>query len=107
MSNLVVIGYDDQFKAEEVGLMLWKIQKEHLIDLQDSAVAVKDGWGKVKLLHKPFNPTTDDAAGGGFWATILGAILLIFYGSLPLLRNCITRVPQVNGEVAGQCSKSV
>lgn len=79
MSNLVVIGYDDQLKAEEVRLMLWKIQKEHFIDLQDSAVAVKDGWGKVKLLHEPFNPATDDAAGGGFWATILGAILVIFY----------------------------
>ena len=86
MSNLLVIGYDDQLKAEEVRLILWKIQKEHFIDLQDSAVAVKDGWGKVKLLHQPFNPTTDDAAGGGFWATILGvllailgAILVIFY----------------------------
>ena len=39
MSELVVIGFDDQFKAEEVRLMLWKMQKEYLIDLGDAVVA--------------------------------------------------------------------
>jgi uncharacterized membrane protein len=41
MSDLVVVGYDDQFKAEEVRLMLWKMQKEYLIDLKDAVVAEK------------------------------------------------------------------
>jgi len=35
MSTLVVIGYDDQHKAEEVRLALAKLQKEYLIDLED------------------------------------------------------------------------
>jgi uncharacterized membrane protein len=56
MSNLVVIGYDDQFKAEEVRLKLWKMQKEYLIDLEDAVVAVKDEKGKVKL-HQALNLT--------------------------------------------------
>jgi uncharacterized membrane protein len=75
MSNLVVIGYEDQFKAEEVRLMLWKMQKEYLIDLEDAVVAVKDDKGKVKL-HQAVNLTAAGAAGGGFWGALIGLIFL-------------------------------
>jgi uncharacterized membrane protein len=75
MSNLVVIGYDNQFKAEEVRLMLWKMQKEYLIDLEDAVVAVKDDEGKVKL-HQAVNLTAAGAAGGGFWGALIGCIFL-------------------------------
>jgi uncharacterized membrane protein len=75
MSNLVVIAYDDQFKAEEVRLMLWKMQKEYLIDLEDAVVAVKDDKGKVKL-HQAINLTAAGAASGGFWGALIGLIFL-------------------------------
>jgi uncharacterized membrane protein len=75
MSNLVVIGYDDRFKAEEVRLMLWKMQKEYLIDLEDAVVAVKDDKGKVKL-HQAVNLTAAGAASGGFWGALVGVIFL-------------------------------
>jgi uncharacterized membrane protein len=75
MSNLVVIGYSDQFKAEEVRLMLWKMQKEYLIDLEDAVVAVRDEKGKVKL-HQAVNLTAAGAVGGGFWGTLIGLIFL-------------------------------
>ncbi|MFH1118066.1 MAG: DUF1269 domain-containing protein [Pseudomonadota bacterium] len=75
MSNLVVIGYDDLFKAEEVRLMLWKMQKEYLIDLEDAVVAVKDNEGKVKL-HQATNLTAAGAVGGGFWGALIGLIFL-------------------------------
>jgi uncharacterized membrane protein len=75
MSNLVVIGYDGQFKAEEVRLMLLKMQKEYLIDLEDAVVAVKDDKGKVKL-HQAVNLTAVGAAGGGFWGALIGLIFL-------------------------------
>lgn len=75
MSNLVVIGYEDQFKAEEVRLMLWKMQKEYLIDLEDAVVAVKDEKGKVKL-HQAVNLTAAGAVGGGFWGALIGLIFL-------------------------------
>ena len=45
MSTLVVVGYDDQFKAEEIRLALKKMQQEYLIDLEDAVVAVKDQRG--------------------------------------------------------------
>jgi len=75
MSDLVVIGYDEQFKAEEVRLMLWKMQKEYLIDLEDAVVAEKNDKGKVKL-HQAINLTAAGAASGGFWGALVGLIFL-------------------------------
>ena len=75
MSNLVVIGYDDPFKAEEVRLKLRKMQKDYLIDLEDAVVAVKDEKGKVKL-HQAVNLTAAGAVGGGFWGSLIGLIFL-------------------------------
>lgn len=75
MSTLVVIGYDDEFKAEEVRLKLRKLQKDYLLDLEDAVVAVKDGSGKVKL-HQAVNLTAAGAVGGGFWGSLIGLIFL-------------------------------
>ncbi|QEG33499.1 DUF1269 domain-containing protein [Bythopirellula goksoeyrii] len=75
MSTLVVIGYDDAFKAEEVRLSLRKMQQDYLIALEDAVVAVKDAAGKVKL-HQPVNLTGAGALGGGFWGTLVGMIFL-------------------------------
>lgn len=75
MSTLVVVGYNDQFKAEEVRLKLWQMQKEYLIDLEDAVVATKDDKGKVKL-HQAVNLTATGAASGGFWGTLIGMIFL-------------------------------
>src|SRR4029077_9982527 len=75
MSTLVVIEYDDMFKAEEVRLTLMKMQKDYLIDLEDAVVAVKDKKGKVRL-HQAVNLTAAGAVSGGFWGTLIGVIFL-------------------------------
>ncbi len=75
MSTLVVIGYDDRYKAEEVRLKLVKMQKEYLIDLEDAVIAEKDEKGKVKL-HQAFNLTAAGAVSGGFWGALIGLIFL-------------------------------
>lgn len=75
MSTLAVIGYDNEFKAEEVRLTLRKLQKEYLIDLEDAVVAVKDAQGNVKL-HQAVNLTAAGAVGGGFWGSLIGLIFL-------------------------------
>jgi uncharacterized membrane protein len=75
MSTLVVIGYDDRFKAEEVRLKLMKLQKEYLIDLEDAVVVTKDEKGKVKL-HQAVNLTAAGAVSGGFWGSLVGLIFL-------------------------------
>ena len=69
------MAYDDEFKAEEVRLTLTKLQKEHLIELEDAVVVVKKPDGKVKL-NQAVNLTAAGAAGGGFWGLLLGTLFL-------------------------------
>jgi uncharacterized membrane protein len=45
------IGYDDEFKAEEVRLTLCKLQKDYLVDMEDAGVAVKNAEGKERLIE--------------------------------------------------------
>ncbi len=92
MSTLVVIGYDDPFKAEEVRLKLLKMQKDYLVDLGDAVVATKGKDGKVKL-HQIVNTVKAGALSGGFWGTLIGLIFLF-----PLLGLA---VGAVSGAVAG------
>jgi uncharacterized membrane protein len=75
MSTLVVIEYDDEYKAEEMRLKLRRMEKEYLIDLEDAVVAVKDPAGKIKL-HQSVNLTGMGAVSGGFWGTLVGLIFL-------------------------------
>ena len=75
MSDLVVIGYDNEFRADEVRLQLLKMQKEYLIDLEDAVVAVKRADGKVKL-HQSYPLPAAGAMGGGFWGLLVGTIFL-------------------------------
>ena len=75
MSDLVVIGYDNEFRADEVRLALVKMQKDYLLDLEDAVVAVKKADGKVKL-HQATSLPTAGAMGGGFWGLLIGTIFL-------------------------------
>jgi uncharacterized membrane protein len=75
MSELVVIAFDDQHKAEEVRLALLKMQEDYLIDLEDAVVAVKRPDGKIKL-HQIYNLTAAGAVSGGFWGTLIGLVFL-------------------------------
>src|SRR5215831_17304379 len=75
MATLVVIGYENELKAEEVRLALLKLQKEYLIDLIDAVVVVREPNGKVRLrqLH---NLTAAGALSGGFWGALIGLLFL-------------------------------
>lgn len=75
MSTLVVVGYNDPHRAEEVRLTLIQLQKDYLIDLEDAVAAVKDADGKVKL-HQAVNLTATGAISGGFWGSLIGLIFL-------------------------------
>jgi uncharacterized membrane protein len=75
MSELIVIGYDDPFKADEIRLQLLKLQREYLVDLEDAVVAVKGKDGKVRL-HQAFPLTAMGATGGGFWGALIGLIFM-------------------------------
>ena len=76
MSDLIAIAYQDEFKAEEVRLTLAKLQKAHLLELEDAAVVIKDNKGQVKL-KQAMNLTTAGAVSGGFWGLLIGSLFLV------------------------------
>ena len=75
MSDLVVIGFEDEHTAFEMRAALAKLQKEYLIEMEDVVVVTKDDKGKVKL-HQAVNLTAAGAVGGGFWGMLIGMIFL-------------------------------
>ena len=74
MSNLVVIGFDEPHKAEEVRLKLHELQSQNLLDLADVVVAVKDESGKIKLHHEG-DLISDAAVFQGFCGSLANLIL--------------------------------
>jgi uncharacterized membrane protein len=75
MADLVVIGFEDEHKAEEVRLALLRMQREYLIDLEDAVVAIKKENGKIKL-NQAVNLTAAGAVSGGFWGTLVGLLFM-------------------------------
>ena len=73
MSELVVIGFEDEQTAFEMRATLANLQKEYLIEMEDVVVVTKDEKGKVKL-HQALNLTLAGAVGGSFWGMLMGII---------------------------------
>jgi len=76
MSDLVVIEFPSEAKAEEVRHKLLDMQKEYLIELGDAVIAVKQANGRIKL-NQLFHPTAVGAVTGTFWGTLVGLIFLV------------------------------
>jgi len=75
MSTLAVIGFDDESQADEVRVELLKLQRDHLIDIEDAAIAVKKADGTMTL-HQTYSLPTAGAVGGGFWGLLIGTLFL-------------------------------
>lgn len=75
MSDLIVIGFQDEFKADEVLIELRKLEREYLIDLEDAAIVVRNKAGKVKVKQTQ-ELVTSGALTGGFWGLLIGLIFL-------------------------------
>ncbi|MGD9545680.1 MAG: DUF1269 domain-containing protein [Methylocystis sp.] len=75
MSDLIVIVYESEAKAEEMRQKVLGLQKEYLIEVGDAAIAVKQADGAVKL-NQLFNTTAAGAVSGSFWGLLIGVIFL-------------------------------
>ncbi|MGP0093497.1 MAG: DUF1269 domain-containing protein [Xanthobacteraceae bacterium] len=76
MSDLVVIEFPSESKAEEVREKLLDLQSEYLIELEDAVIAVKKPNGRIKL-NQLFHPAGAGAAYGTVWGTLVGLIFLM------------------------------
>jgi len=75
MSDLIVIGFNDESKADEVIIDLRKLEREYLIELEDAAIVIRDKEGKVKVKQTQ-ELTATGALSGGFWGLLFGFIFL-------------------------------
>lgn len=75
MSKLIALVFEDETTAFDVRNALLKMQKQFLIELEDSVVVTRNQNGRVKL-DQAMNLTAAGAIGGGFWGMLLGLIFL-------------------------------
>jgi uncharacterized membrane protein len=75
MSTLIAIAYPDRDTAERARSELVSATREHLLELHDAVVVVRDADGKVKL-HQAVNPAGAGAAGGALWGGLIGLLFL-------------------------------
>src|SRR5215471_21856211 len=76
VSDLVVIEFPSEAKAEEVRQKLLDMQKDYLIELGDAVIGVKQPNGQIKL-NQLFHPAAAGAAMGTLWGTLIGLIFLV------------------------------
>lgn len=76
MSDLLVIAFPTEARAEEVRKKLFGMQKEYLIELGDAVVAVKQPDGSVKL-NQIFQPVAAGAVSGALWGSLIGLLVLM------------------------------
>jgi uncharacterized membrane protein len=76
VSDLIVIAFPNEAKAEEVRQKLLTMQQEYLLELGDAVIAVKDAKGNIKL-NQLLNTTAAGAVSGTFWGALIGLIFLM------------------------------
>jgi uncharacterized membrane protein len=76
LSDLLVIEFPSEAKAEGVREMLLAMQKEYLIELGDAVVAVKEANGRVKL-NQLFQPITQGTVSGALWGSLIGLLFMM------------------------------
>lgn len=75
MSQLIVFTYDSKEKAITVLEKVAELSKQHLIEVQDAAVMVKDANGKVKVQQTlEAMIKGSNVISGGFWGLLIGLI---------------------------------
>ena len=77
MSDLVVVAFNDEERAEEVRRLLFTMQSQYLLDLEDAVVVVKSREGKLSI-NQTHNLVASGAVGGvlygSLWGVLLGAL---------------------------------
>jgi uncharacterized membrane protein len=72
-SHLVVVAYDDEYKADEVRVALRRMQGEGLLQVDESAVSIRGLDGKIRLSQEL--DLTAERKNQGHWLGILAAVV--------------------------------
>jgi len=75
MSNLVVLGFNNEADAFEMRAALARLQSQYLIEMEDAVIVTREANGKPKL-HQPVNLVAAGAVGGTIWGSLIGLLFL-------------------------------
>jgi uncharacterized membrane protein len=82
MSELIVVSFKGEDTADQVLNKMLAMQKEHLVDMEDAVVAVRDKNGKIRL-KQSVNLVATGALGGAAWGGLMGSLVgLLFLNPL-------------------------
>ncbi len=76
MSELMVLGFENEAAADDFGLKLAAMQKDLIVQLQDAAMVVRDADGKPHVKHDN-HLVGAGALGGAFWGMLFGLLFFI------------------------------
>ena len=76
MSEMMVLGFDNEAQADEFGLTLGQLQKDMIVQLQDAAEVVRDHDGKPHVKHG-HGLVGAGAMGGAFWGMLFGLLFFM------------------------------
>ena len=76
MSELMVLGFENELEADRFGLKLAEMQKDMIVQLQDAAEVVRDADGKPHVKHG-HDRVGAGAMGGAFWGMLFGLLFFV------------------------------
>ena len=76
MSELMVLGFEDEAAADAFGLTLGQMSKDMIVQLQDAAEVVRDPDGKPHVKHDT-HLVGAGAMGGAFWGMLFGLLFFV------------------------------
>ena len=76
MSELMVLGFENETEADRFGLTLAELQKDLIVQLQDAAEVVRDPDGKPHVKHGS-SLVGVGALGGAFWGMLFGLLFFV------------------------------
>jgi len=83
MSDLIVVAFDNETDAEKLQAQMKRLQKEHLVTLEDAAVVVRKADGKVKVKQST-SLVGAGALGGAFWGLLIGLVFRAMWWGLAI-----------------------
>lgn len=79
MSELIVVAFENTDDADRVLTQLGRLRREHLIDLEDAVIAIRDAEGEMRVkqsISMVGQNATLGGATGALWGAFIGLLFL-------------------------------